>query len=461
MSIAEFASTMEAADIKLIFNRTMGDAKQIQKSAGRLAGNFKPKSIAALARDQIMTFPIYMSGEIPAEAGVVIIKALEKQYSVFAMLALANHLNYDSSKYNNIGDVIAEIHNNDDKPNLGKYILNLGANIRNALDAFESTVVMNADEFESLKYNLKDEITTESINNLYRPNEYSVSRVEKALEGDNNREDFAKILGWADSTRTSDEGFRGSKRYTAKTKKDAMGNEIPTGEYRENYRSLTPIQMMEPEKYFGNYAGALTPTVVTSTLTVDKEPRDFMIAIKGTAHVVPKEQMASMLVDAVHNNELAFKIIKWSKGETRFFRDFVFGIKDARDDAVAMKSGNAWLPALKRRKMASKTFVGGGAPISPISTLVISDIDVENVKAATGIDISRPVVARKMIRDYFLLGLMIYNTQDQTIMTMLDADVNPGWANTTLAGLKSNNAKTGSGKMEIDTKDVLKMLGRY
>ena len=101
MAIAEFASTMEAADIKLIFNRTMGDAKQIQKSAGRLAGNFKPKSIAALARDQIMTFPIYMSGEIPADAGVVIIKALEKQYSVFAMLALANHLNYDSSKYNN------------------------------------------------------------------------------------------------------------------------------------------------------------------------------------------------------------------------------------------------------------------------------------------------------------------------------------------------------------------------
>ena len=111
--------------------------------------------------------------------------------------------------------------------------------------------------------------------------------------------------------------------------------------------------------------------------------------------------------------------------------------------------------------MASKAFVGGGAPVSPISTLIITDIDVENVKAATGIDISRPVVARKMIKDYFLLGLMIYNTQDQTIMTMLDADVNPGWANTTLTGLKSSNSKSGSGKMEIDTKDVLKMLGRY
>ena len=56
---------------------------------------------------------------------------------------------------------------------------------------------------------------------------------------------------------------------------------------------------------------------------------------------------------------------------------------------------------------------------------------------------------------------MIYNTQDQTIMTMLDADVNPGWANTTLSGLKSANAKGANGKMEFDANQLLKMLGRY
>ena len=86
---------------------------------------------------------------------------------------------------------------------------------------------------------------------------------------------------------------------------------------------------------------------------------------------------------------------------------------------------------------------------------------VEYVKANTGIDIYRPVVARKLIKDYFLLGIMIFDTQNQTIMTMLDADVNPGWANTTLAGLKSSNAKGSNGKLEMDTNQVLKMLGRY
>ena len=437
MADIEFSSVMEAADIKLVFNSFADSATSAAKGKQALSNNFKPKSIASLARDQIMTFPIYMSGDVPAEAGVTMIKAIEKQYSVFAMLALSNRLNYSSDEYMNIGDVIDDIHKNEDSPDLLRYVLRLGNNVANISNIFES-IVMAKSEYEAMKYNQMDEITTESINDKYKPNEYAITRVERVTEGilEDNAKDLDKVVAWAQSTKTPNKGLRGT---------DFKG------------KGVIPFD----EKYFGGYAGSLVPTLVSATITVDGKPRIFMLAIKGTAHVVPRDQMDSMLVDAVHNNELAFKIIKWSKGETRFFRDFIFGIKDARSDAVAMRSANAWLPALKRRKMASKAFVGGGAPVSPISTLIITDIDVENVKAATGIDISRPVVARKMIKDYFLLGLMIYNTQDQTIMTMLDADVNPGWANTTLAGLKSSTIKSGSGKMEIDTKDVLKMLGRY
>ena len=359
MADIEFSSVLEAADIKLVFNSFADSAASAAKGKQALSNNFKPKSIASLARDQIMTFPIYMSGDVPAEAGVTMIKAIEKQYSVFAMLALSNRLNYSSDEYMNIGDVIDDIHKNEDSPDLLRYVLRLGNNVANISNIFES-VRMAKDEYEAMKYNLIDEITTESINEKYKPNEYAITRVERVTEGilEDNAKDMDKVVAWAQSTKTPNKGFRGN---------DSKG------------RGIIPFD----EKYFGGYAGSLVPTLVSATITVDGKPREFMIAIKGTAHVVPREQMDSMLVDAVHNNELAFKIIKWSKGETRFFRDFVFGIKDARDDAVAMKSGNAWLPALKRRKMASKTFVGGGAPISPISTLIITDIDVENVKAVS------------------------------------------------------------------------------
>lgn len=467
MSIAEIGSVMETADVKIVFNKIKNDPTSAAKAYKQISSNYKPKSIAALARDQIMTFPIYMSGDIPAEAGVTIIKALEKQYSVFAMLALSNHLNYDSTKYNSIGDVISEIHSNEDHPNLLNYVVNLGDNISNFIKMTDpsvresmlpQTVVMSADELAALDYNLRDEITTESLNDYYQPNHHNIEKTEAALEGifnrDNTKAQYNAMLQYAQGMQTSDIGSRGYSRFAKEV--DAEGR--PTGRYREVSKG---IQMMEPNKYFGDYAGALTPTIVTSTITVDNQPRDFMIAIKGTAHVIPSELMHSTLADAVHNNELAFKIIKWSKGELKFFRDLIFSISESRNDAISMKNGNAWLPALKRRKLASKAFVGGGAPVSPISTLVIADTDVEYVKANTGIDIYRPVVARKLIKDYFLLGIMIFDTQNQTIMTMLDADVNPGWANTTLAGLKSSNAKGSNGKLEMDTNQVLKMLGRY
>lgn len=469
MSIAEIGSAMETADVKIVFNKIKNDPRSAAKAYKQVSSNYKPKSIAALARDQIMTFPIYMSGDIPADAGVTIIKALEKQYSVFAMLALANHLNYDSTKYNSIGDVISEIHSNSDHPNLLNYIVNLGDNVSNFIKMTDPSVVesflprevvINADELAALQYNVRDEITTESINDLYQPNKNNIEKTEAALEAiwkkNNADAQYNAMLKYAQGMQTSDIGARGYTRFAKEI--DAEGR--PTGRYREVTR--TGVTVPKGVDMFGDYAyGALTPTIVTASLIVDNNSRDFMIAIKGTAHVVDRESMDVMLVDAVHNNELAFKLIKWSKGEIKFFRDLIFGISESRNDAIAMKSGSAWLPALKRRKMASKAFVGGGAPISPISTLVITDIDVENVKAASGIDIARPVVARKLIKDYFLLGLMIYNTQDQTIMSMLDADINPNWANTTLAGLKSSAKSGATGKMEFDAKDMIKLLGRY
>ena len=442
----------EVADIDVIFNKVTADPKGAMKSYKRVASNFAPKSIASMARDQIMQFPVYMSNLVNAEDAPVITKALEKQYSVLAMLALSNHLNYDSSKYQTVGDVISEIHNNNDNPNMLNYVMNLVDNTKAIANAFEGTtrVQVNVDDLAGLWYGTNDEITTESINNQYLPNEGSIRKVEAsismAMEADNTTakkdddDKEAKVdktdagalpSSWDSSLGTSDYGFRGS-----------------------NARAGT----RQPELLKTNDQTLLNaaPTVVTATMMIDNQKRDFMIAIKAMCHVVPTQQMVSMLVDAVQNNQLAFKIIKWSKGEQHFVRDFIFDISNARANANNMKNAGAWTYALKRRKEASKAFVGGGAPVSPISTLVVTDVEVEAVKAACGIDISKDDVAAKLIKDYFLLAFMIYNTQTKAIMTMIDSDKNRGFVTTNINGLKAGNKKdTG-----LEAKDLIKLLGR-
>lgn len=443
----------EVADIDVIFNKVTTDPKGAMKSYKRVSSNFAPKSIASMARDQIMQFPVYMSNLVNAEDAPVITKALEKQYSVLAMLALSNHLNYDSSKYQTVGDVISEIHNNNDNPNMLNYVMNLVDNTKAIANAFEGTtrVQVNADDLAGLWYGTNDEITTESINNQYLPNEGNIRKVEAsismAMEADTNTakkkdddDKEAKVdkvdagalpSSWDSTLGTSDYGFRGS-----------------------NARAGTrqPELLKTNDQVLLNAA----PTVVTATMMIDNQKRDFMIAIKAMCHVVPTQQMVSMLVDAVQNNQLAFKIIKWSKGEQHFVRDFIFDISNARANANNMKNAGAWTYALKRRKEASKAFVGGGAPVSPISTLVVTDVEVEAVKAACGIDISRDDIAAKLIKDYFLLAFMIYNTQTKAIMTMIDSDKSHGFVTTNINGLKAGNKKdTG-----LEAKDLIKLLGR-
>ena len=492
----------EVADIDVVFNRIDEDPKGAVKAYTRIANNFKPRSIACLARDQIMQFPVYMSANVSADDASIISKSLEKQYSVLAMLALSNHLNYDSSKYQTVGDVISEIHNNNDSPNMLNYVLNLIDTTSDVVGTFESInkrVQVSSDDLAGLWYGTNDEITTESINNKYLPNEGKLCKAENAfssaLEASSKKPSNKFNSGKAFASLAYDSGnFMDSGNIAKKNRKlgsgqafadyaansdnfmdsgnKAKGNAIQDkaqknvsssgwdshiGTSNMGVRGAAhPAKLPEPLLKNDQMLLNAAPTVITASMVIDGKPRDFMIAVKAMCHVVPSAQMVGMLIDAVQNNQLAFKIIKWSKGEQRFVRDFIFDISNARESAKNMKNAGAWTYALKRRKEASKAFVGGGAPVSPISTLVVTDVEVEAVKAACGIDISRDVVAAKLIKDYFLLAFMIYNTQTKAIMTMIDSDKSTGFITTNINGLKAGNKKDDG----LDAKDLIKLLGR-
>lgn len=458
----------EVADIDVIFNKVVDDPRGAVKSYNRVANNFRPRSIASLARDQIMQFPVYMSANISADDAPVIAKSLEKQYSVLAMLALSNHLNYDSSKYRTVGDVISEIHNNDDNPNMLNYVLNLLDTATTLTGSFEGTtkVQVNANDLAGLWYGTNDEITTESINNKYLPNEGNITKVEnaidKAMEAVSFSKTYAKVSPdfdrlrkttmFGDHAKENKDQKNAQKKVSPKTGWDSNIGTSDMGFRGAGKPARLPEPLLKNDQMLLNAA----PTVITASMVIDGEARDFMIAVKAMCHVVPSAQMVGMLIDAVQNNQLAFKIIKWSKGEQRFVRDFIFDISNARESAKNMKNAGAWTYALKRRKEASKAFVGGGAPVSPISTLVVTDVEVEAVKAACGIDISRDAVAAKLIKDYFLLAFMIYNTQTKAIMTMIDSDKSTGFITTNINGLKAGNKKDDG----LDAKDLIKLLGR-
>ena len=187
-----------------------------------------------------------------------------------------------------------------------------------------------------------------------------------------------------------------------KNVQDTSGNYIPQDDIR-NIKNTVPAIVPN------NQMSSMEPTMVNATVYVDGTYRSFLVGIKSMVRVVPSDFMVNQLIKSVQDNELAFKIIKWSKGETKFFRDFIFDLSTAREDAQDVKNGQGWFSALRRRKVASKAVLGSSTNTSPITSLVISTTEVERVKAATGVDLSKPAVAQKLMAENFLIAFMIYD----------------------------------------------------
>ena len=84
---------------------------------------------------------------------------------------------------------------------------------------------------------------------------------------------------------------------------------------------------------------------------------DFLIGVKAHMHLVKRDEMITNLLYAVKKKGNLFKFIQWTSGEISFFKDFLLDLDTVRQDAVndTSKSADWHWAALKRRKTFSKS----------------------------------------------------------------------------------------------------------
>lgn len=414
MSTNQKARVLEANLVNVVLN-----ARPTVADAGNTLTRLKsvtPKSISRMSRDNIMQFPVNMSADVPSDAQLIITKGLERIFASFITLCLQNQLNVRSDEYHTVSDVLKTIHTNDDIPNLFRYAIDIS-------DAGESTQVqIPKSEMDALWFSVTESLNMGSLNDLYVPNKASINKLDRVLH------------------RTAIEA---SDRVDFKS--EMYGN--PDG--RKPGKAYTEIARDKTNAY--------EPTIIRAPMVVDNDQRSIQFGVKGMTRLFNPAYIVSELSRSVQSHTLAFKIIKWSRGELRFFRDVVLALKDSREDAQRMKTNGAlFAPAFNRRKAAAKTFLGSHENIAPITTWVITDREVEEVRAETGIDIMDNNVALNLMRSNYLLALMVYNTQTKTLSTMLDGrDQDMFFRETTLRGL-SANIKSDS---DISTEDIVRMIG--
>lgn len=144
----------------------------------------------------------------------------------------------------------------------------------------------------------------------------------------------------------------------------------------------------------------------------DPIPFDFLVGVKAKIYAVDSADVLKRLSLKHNDGHGLLNFVKASTSEIAFWKDFVFAINRAKQDAKAQSrkgsSSEIW-KLLERRALKSKIrrsfSMVNDAP--SISTLVVTEEEVEALKKSDGIDLRNPKVIRPIMESYNLMGFVI------------------------------------------------------
>jgi hypothetical protein len=134
-----------------------------------------------------------------------------------------------------------------------------------------------------------------------------------------------------------------------------------------------------------------------------------LLGIKCVAHDIATSEMTYFVAKSVKEERLIFRLIQWSTGEIKFWKDLVFTLDRIKSEVSATGKSSRWWSYLRSRgKMNKFRAMLGVSKFIPNATMVLSMQEVEMMKNKDGVDIFKNVLnAAKLCNIFFLLGLVI------------------------------------------------------
>lgn len=150
-----------------------------------------------------------------------------------------------------------------------------------------------------------------------------------------------------------------------------------------------------------------------------------LVGIKAKMYLVDSRDIMDRIIAKKTYSMSLYNLIKATTGEINFWRDFVFAIKKAKIDALSNSnrgSSNKLWKVLERRAVASKLnrFASMRNDATAITTLVVSKYNVEMLKKEEDINILDARVARKIMDDYNLIGIVVDDASTESARFIFD-----------------------------------------
>lgn len=462
----------------------MGDLMKAGKdTATKVAssGVFKPypSSISSLALQGTANFPVLVSDSIDLEDALMVSKSLERKFATFLLtvLTMNPYMGVDKGTTPSAAEYLSQFHQNMGvKPT--SYEVD-GTKVAGAISSLSESEMPNMSGIteETAKFILEQSNTT-GIDYDCWVNE-SLQILSAIYEGvaDNgiNVQNSKFNYTIEDVTEQSILNKKGvtpvaeSKHHRHRQPVNVTVNPTITVKGTGDGKTGSP-KLTDPKSinYLQNNefkkANELVPTLLhVRVYPYDKStsesltPLDFIIGVKATLHSVSSRDMITNIARGLKNDSVFFNFIRWTTGETRFFKDFLFAIDQHKIDAKNSGSNaNGWWSALKRRKASSaiRKFAKGKNCL-PNATLVVSVDDLDALKSEYGFNLtgSDTDVIYTLMKQYFLLSFVRVNSALQRVDFLFDG-------NSQFETASYSTLSKEGGNDDRKFKDMMKMLGR-
>ena len=356
----------------------------IEKFLGNRNNNLRPNSFSSIAKaasNLTLVFPVICSRNISIENASMVNKALEKN-AASMMQKLFASWQVSSDKIGSVQDYIRQFHTN----------INTGASSLDDVFELSSKIVSNnesavsdkeierllKEDAKNLDYYLPSDISESSLNN-YSVKNSVVSLNEAAVVRKKVRSDDSIEASFPGAGSSS---ISKSTTDTAKTYADYFSKQVLDSDYKKA-NELMPTSMVINFQV-RNAEGKMT------------DYNGGVIGIKCKLYPVSSEDIVSHVgAKVTNNNNWLVNFVKATTRETSFMKDFVLALDKAKIDAMSLsdrKSSSDKMWKVLERRAANSKFkraLNSGNAAAAITTLVLSQEEVEYMRKYNNIDVER------------------------------------------------------------------------
>lgn len=458
----------------------MADTKELDalQVASAVIKGVSRSSLTRNAQDTICMFPCVASSDFLIDDSIPFFKEVERYYASLLTSIISAQSDYDMGKYRTPLEYLQKFHSNE---NVNPLLRSLDSHLQE--EGFQMIAVESATLLpDSVAKQIPPDFVMEcwlgtdvmfnksSLNRQYTPHAATQAVMESivsqlhvterpAMEGrfddlmkSAGKDDFMSVndqaRGAPDKINTASKTVKtpvydykrdangqimrdadGNPLFSDEPVRDKKGNPIlqnvpikgvKTGTSVTGTQKLVPIQRIN----------SMEPTMIEIQLTGHKQGggavvirHNIVIGVKVMIRTCPPDAMIANLVKGVTGSRAIFEYIKWTTGERKFVRDFVFGVSSAKELAIKNKNNREWLINLKRNKLRGMLAkVGLGNDMLPITTVCATANEVARVAEQTGVDLNDPYAVIKMMNKFYMLAFAIVDPAAGTLKILFDGD---------------------------------------